>query len=72
MKQLLDRIGYSIIGLIVLLFLEGIVTLGGAFNFEAYNWIGYTVQGMFIYLAVWLANQAYDSENPKQKRPTTF
>ena len=72
MKQLLDRIGYSIIGLIVLLFVEGIVTLGGVFNFEAYNWIGYTIQGMFIYLAVWLANKAYDDEAPKQKRPTTF
>ncbi len=72
MKQLLDRIGYSIIGLIVLLFVEGIVTLGGAFNFEAYNWIGYTVQGMLIYLAVWIANKAYDDEAPKKNRPSMF
>jgi hypothetical protein len=72
MKQLLDRIGYSIIGLIVLLFLEGIITLGGAFNFEAYNWIGYTVQGMFIYLAAWVANKAYDDDASKQKRPVRF
>lgn len=72
MKQLLDRIGYSIIGLIVLLFLEGIITLGGAFNFEAYNWIGYTIQGMFIYLAVWVANKAYDDDTSKQKRPVRF
>ena len=40
MKQLLDRIGYSIVGLIVLAFLEGVVTFGTAFNFEVYNWIG--------------------------------
>ena len=72
MKQLLDRIGYSIVGLIVLLFLEGIITFGSAFKFEMYNWIGYVAQAMLIYLAVWLANKAYDSENPKQKRPTTF
>ncbi len=72
MKQLLDRIGYTIIGLIVLAFVEGIVTLGSAFKFEAYNWFGYTVQGMFIYLAVWIANKAYDDEAPKQNRPTTF
>ena len=72
MKQLLDRIGYSVVGLMVLLFLEGIVTLGSAFKFETYNWLGYVAQAMLIYLAVWLANKAYDSENPKQKRPTTF
>ena len=72
MKQLLDRIGYSIVGLIILLFLEGIITFGSAFNFEAYNWLGYVAQAMLIYLAVWLANKAYDDEAPKKNRPTTF
>jgi len=72
MKQLLDRIGYSVVGLMVLLFLEEIVTLGSAFKFETYNWLGYVAQAMLIYLAVWLANKAYDDEAPKQKRPTTF
>jgi hypothetical protein len=72
MKQLLDRIGYTIIGLIVLLFIEGIITLGMAFKFESYNWIGYTIQGMFIYLAVWVANKAYDDDASKQKRPVRF
>lgn len=72
MKQLLDRIGYTIIGLIVLAFVEGIVTLGSAFKFEAYNWLGYTIQGMFIYLAVWIANKAYDDEAPKNNRPSMF
>ena len=72
MKQLVDRIGYTIIGLIVLAFVEGIVTLGSAFKFEAYNWLGYTIQGMFIYLAVWIANKAYDDEAPKNNRPSMF
>jgi hypothetical protein len=72
MKQVLDRIGYSIIGLVVLAFLEGIITFGGAFNFEVYNWLGYTVQVMFIYLAIWIANKAYDDDAPKKNRPTTF
>jgi len=72
MKQLLDRIGYSIVGLIILLFLEGIITFGSAFNFETYNWLGYVAQAMLIYLAVWLANKAYDDELPKKNRPTTF
>ena len=72
MKQLLDRIGYSIVGLMVLLFLEGIITFGSAFKFETYNWLGYVAQAMLIYLAVWLANKAYDDEAPKKNRPTTF
>jgi len=72
MKQLLDRIGYTIIGLIVLAFIEGIVTLGSAFKFEMYNWVGYTVQGMFIYLAVWIANKAYDDDSSKKNRPSMF
>jgi hypothetical protein len=72
MKQLLDRIGYSIIGLIVLLFIEGIVTFGAAFKFETYNWLGYVTQAMLIYLTVWLANKAYDDEAPKKNRPSMF
>jgi hypothetical protein len=72
MKQILDRIGYSIIGLVTLAFLEGIVTFGSAFKFETYNWLGYTVQVMFIYLAIWIANKAYDDDAPKKSRPTTF
>jgi hypothetical protein len=72
MKQILDRIGYSIIGLVTLAFLEGIITFGSAFKFETYNWLGYTVQVMFIYLAIWIANKAYDDDAPKKSRPTTF
>jgi hypothetical protein len=62
MKQLLDRIAASFLGIILLAFLEGICTLGQAFRFEDYNWIGYCIQMMFVYLAVWVANKAYDAE----------
>jgi hypothetical protein len=61
MKQLLDRIAASFLGIILLAFIEGIVTLGSVYNME-YNWVGYTIQGMFIYIAVWCANKAYDAE----------
>jgi uncharacterized membrane protein len=63
MKKLFDRIAVSFIGLIALVFIEGICTLGQAFHFEQYNWIGYTIQVMLLYLAVWIANKAYDAEN---------
>lgn len=72
MKQLLDRIGYSILGIILLVFLEGIMTLGAAFHFDAYGWMAWMIQGMFVYLAIWVANKAYDHDNTKPKRPITF
>jgi hypothetical protein len=72
MKQIIDRTAASFIGLIVLFFIEGIFTLGAAFRFEEYNWIGWTVQGMFVFLAVWAANKIYDAENPPAKKPIRF
>jgi len=62
MKKVFDRIAVSFIGLVALVFIEGICTLGQAFHFEYYNWIGYTIQVMFIYIAIWAANKAYDAE----------
>ena len=62
MKQIIDRIAASIIGLIVLFLMEGMVTLGTAFRFEEYNWLGYTIQGMVTFIAVWAANKIYDAE----------
>jgi hypothetical protein len=62
MKQLLDRIAASFIGIIVLTFIEGIITLGAAFRFEEYNWLGCFFQFMMIFLAIWAANKAYEAE----------
>lgn len=61
-NQVLDRIAVSFIGVLVMFMLEGILTLGGAFHFEAYNWIGYTLQGMILFITVWFSNRAYESE----------
>lgn len=59
-QQIFDRIAASVISLLILILLEAIFTIGNVFNFENYNWLGYTVQGMLIYLAIWLANKLYD------------
>jgi hypothetical protein len=72
MKQIIDRIAASILGLIVLFIIEGVGTLGMAFRFEEYNWIGYMVQSMFVFLAVWAANKIYDAENPPSNKPIKF
>jgi hypothetical protein len=72
MKQFIDRIAASFIGLIVLFIVEGVGTLGMAFRFEEYNWIGCMIQGMFVFLAVWGANKIYDAENPPSNKPIKF
>ena len=63
MKQIIDRIAASFIGIIILLVLEGMATLGLAFKFEQYNFLGYTFQLMLLFITIWIANKIYDSEN---------
>jgi uncharacterized membrane protein len=67
MKQLIDRIAYSFIGIIILVFIEGMSTFGFAFQFEHYTWIGYTVQVILIFLTVWMANKIYENDKSKAK-----
>jgi len=65
MKQLIDRIAYSILGILLMVLLEGIATMGSAFKFDEYNWIGYTLQAMIIFIIIWSANNIYDSDHSK-------
>jgi hypothetical protein len=37
-----------ILGLICLIFIEGLMTLGNAFKFEQYNVFGYFIQTLFV------------------------
>jgi hypothetical protein len=62
MKQIFDRIAYSFVGIILLIILEGIATLGLAFKFEQYNWMGVVFQSMLLYLAIYAANKIYNEE----------
>lgn len=48
MKQIITYVMYVCIALIVLTFLEGICTMGQAFDFKQYNWLGYLFQGIVI------------------------
>jgi hypothetical protein len=61
MKQIIDRIGYSFIGILILIIIEGVGTLGLAFQFEQYDLIGCIIQFILLYLAIWGANKIYDS-----------
>lgn len=61
-NQVLDRIAVSFVGLFVMMFLEGVLTLGTVFKFEMYNWFGIMLQCMVIFITVWLSNRIYEAE----------
>jgi len=66
MKQFIDRIAYSIFGILILTLIEGIATLGSAFHFNEYTWVGYTIQSMVLFITVWSANKIYDTDQVKK------
>lgn len=61
-NQVLDRIAVSFVGLFIMMFLEGILTLGTAFKFETYSWFGIMLQCMVIFVTVWFSNRMYEAE----------
>ena len=61
-NQVLDRIAVSFVGLFIMMFLEGVLTLGTVFKFEMYNWFGIMLQCMVIFITVWLSNRIYEAE----------
>ena len=44
-----------ICGLLLLIFVEGMMTLGHAFDFASYNWFGWLVQLMLVVLTISLS-----------------
>jgi hypothetical protein len=44
-----------LISLIILIVLEGLITLGDAFNFENYNWFNWFCQGIIVSIFVIIA-----------------
>lgn len=48
MKKIVTYIMNICLALIILTFLEGLCTLGQAFRFEQYNWVGYVFQGLVL------------------------
>lgn len=61
MKQIIDRIAASLIGLLVLAFVEGLCTMGTIYE-TPHNWMGYTIQIMLAFITIWAANKAYEAE----------
>lgn len=55
------------IGLVVLFILEGMITLGSAFNFENYSVVGYVFQGLLVTITVCISVQIWYDEQRKEE-----
>jgi hypothetical protein len=54
------------LGLLVLIFMEGMMTLGTAFNFDNYNWFCWFVQALLVIMTISLSlkiSSKMDEEN---------
>lgn len=53
--KLFNFIAKLAITLIILMFIEGIASLGYAYNFTNYHWLGYVAQVCFIIICIRIA-----------------
>jgi len=51
------------LGLLVLIFIEGMMTLGSAFNFERYSVFGWIVQAILVVFTISLSAMIADAED---------
>lgn len=51
------------LGLLVLIFLEGMMTLGSAFNFENYSVFGWIVQAVLVVFTISLSAMIAEAED---------
>lgn len=49
---MIKNVQYVATGLFIVMFLEGMLTLGTAFNFEIYNTFAWIAQGVVVTIAV--------------------
>lgn len=57
--RLVGRLAASTLGAI---FIEGMMTLGHAFNFSEYGPMGWVIQGLILVLVVWVTAEWHDGE----------
>lgn len=55
------------LGLLVLILLEGMMTLGSAFNFETYSVFGWIMQGILVVFTISLSILIIVGEESKMK-----
>lgn len=69
MKTIVTYIMNISIALIILTFLEGLCTLGQAFKFEQYNWLGFLFQGLVVIATLCAAILITEEDLAKDKSP---
>ena len=55
MKFVISLLGNYALLILILVFLEGVVTVGKAFQFETYNWFGWFCQGCALVVLFYAA-----------------
>jgi hypothetical protein len=63
MKAVIRYIGGLCLALIILMVLEGMMTLGHAFDFESYGTFGWVIQGLLVLITIWLHLEVVEDEN---------
>jgi hypothetical protein len=63
MKQVVYYTMSISLGLLVLIFLEGMMTLGSAFKFETYSAFGWIIQGVLLVFTVALSAHIASEEH---------
>ena len=56
----LKQIQYVAVAIVATVFLEGMLTLGSAFQFENYNWFGWFIQAVVFAFAITTALRLVD------------
>ena len=65
--KLVSFIMYVSLGLVVLLFLEGLTTLGSAFEFENYSVLGYKIQALIVTITVCISVTIWYDEQRQEE-----
>ena len=63
MKNILNFIFKVACSILLLLLLEGIMTLGYAFDFAQYSWIGYLIQGCLVIICLKISSLDWDTKH---------
>jgi hypothetical protein len=50
--------------LLILIAMEGLLTLGNAFQFQTYNWLGWTVQLAMLVICARISVSQWSNESP--------
>ena len=60
MKQITDFLGKLAVSIILVIFFEGLVTMGIAFDFNTYPTIAWIFQGCVLMVCIWVSTKEWE------------